>query len=94
MEQTVELAGSPGKLGSSGLGVKSTISDAVTEVGKSVGEPEPPEKHSAETSLVFAMSQGKAGFVRPRANDTTGVAAQHNIETRFGQTTMDRKGFM
>ena len=37
MEQTVELAGSSGKVGSSGPGVKGTTRDAVTAFGWYVG---------------------------------------------------------
>ena len=65
MEQTVELAGSSGKAGSFGLGVKSTTSEAITAVGKFVGEVRPPgtAKHSASTES--AVSSGDAGSSGP-----------------------------
>ena len=67
MAQTVELAGSSGKAGSSGPGVKSTTSDPVTAVGKSIGEVWllGTAKHSVSTESELSVSSGDAGSSGP-----------------------------
>ena len=82
MEHSVELAVSSGNAGSSGLGVKSTTSDAVTAVGKSCGQVLTPgtAKHSVSTESEVAVSPGDAGSSGPGVTDTMSVRRHSSRE--------------
>ena len=77
MEQTVELAGSSGKAGSSWLGVKGTTSDAIAAVGKSFGEVWAlgTAKHNVSTESELAVSSSLSvnlGLLEMESIATTG----------------------